>query len=509
MTNKNKSQISVKDAGFTLIELIVVIAVMGILATIVLLNYGKWQDSIAIANLKSDLNGAAAAMENSRTYSNSYPESPPPSFKSSNGIVVSGGSMDAGNTYCLSAQNTKTGVSYYITSDNKVPQVGACVLNQTLVSSNKNINTNSLKTGRTCADAASYSVVSLSTNNATLSGVPVSGCLKANDEVLLINLQGTSTNYANVGNFETLIIASDVTTNTVTFTANKVKKYGDLSSNDSNLGISTSNQRVMLQRLPNYTNFAVKSGVTLTANAWDGIKGGVLAVRASDSADISGTIDMSGKGWHGGLGAYWYGGAGESYNGGPTSIDSSSSMSANGGGGGGGGSAGLVDGQTGGAGGAAYASNGTNGGSGRYTPTIGYGAASYGSSDLSKIYFGSGGGGNSVIDGGDSNSGGAGGGIVIIFCGSSFSVGTNGSVLANGSDGYVGTHQSSGGSGGSIYIVGPTASIGSNKVLSNPGASGTGIHIPPNPGQSGPSSSGRIRITGTLTGTSTPTAYNG
>ena len=364
------------------------------------------------------------------------------------------------------------------------------------VAAGKNLNTDTLATGRTCADAINYSITALSINTATLSTTPAAGCLVAGDEVLLIDLQGISANYGNVGNYETLRIQS-ISTNVITFTANKTKYYGNGASDDTNIGTATTNQRVMLQRVPNYTDVTVNSGITLTANAWDGTKGGVLFFRANGSVSIVGTININGKGWRGGAGDVYYGGAGESYNGGPVAT----SPNANGGGGGGGNSHGIMDGGTGAPGGAGFATAGTNGGAGRYG-YFGYGGASYGAADLSKVYFGSGGGGNAVIDWADYNSGGIGGGIVIIY---GLSTTISGSISANGTDGVLTSHQTSGGSGGSIYIKGGTVTVGSNLVKAKAGASGDGASGAP--GNSGPSSAGRIRIDGTLTGTTNPTTY--
>ncbi|MGB6839304.1 MAG: LamG-like jellyroll fold domain-containing protein, partial [Microgenomates group bacterium] len=157
-------------------------------------------------------------------------------------------------------------------------------------------------TGRSCADggdAVSYSVTGLTSNTATLSSTPSSGCLAAGDHVLLINLQGTFSASTNVGNHEILKISS-ISINTITFTTNKTKYFGNGASDDTNIGTTTSNQRVVLQRIPQYTDVTVNSGVSLYANSWDGTKGGVLAFKASGTATVTGTITMSSRGYLGG-----------------------------------------------------------------------------------------------------------------------------------------------------------------------------------------------------------------
>lgn len=167
------------------------------------------------------------------------------------------------------------------------------------ISANKNINTDNIATGRTCADAVNYSVSTLTSTSATLSTTPADGCLATGDEVMIANLQGTSANNTNVGNWEYLNVSS-VSTDTVNFSAAKTKYYGNGASDDTNIGTGSTNQRVMLQRVPNYHNVTIDSGKTLTASAWDGTKSGVLMFRANGTVTNSGTIDMSQKGFRGG-----------------------------------------------------------------------------------------------------------------------------------------------------------------------------------------------------------------
>ncbi|MEI6850796.1 MAG: glycine-rich domain-containing protein [Candidatus Saccharibacteria bacterium] len=375
------------------------------------------------------------------------------------------------------------------------------------VASAKNLNTEILATGRTCADAINYSVTALTTNSATVSSAPAAGCLVAGDEILLINLQGISTNYANVGNYESVRVLS-VSGTTITFSSNKTKYYGNGVSDDLNIGVATTNQRVMLQRVPNYTNVTVNSGIALNAAAWDGTKGGVLAFRANGTTTVNGSILTSGLGWRGGVGGLNYGGSGESYNGGPI-AESSTSVNANGGGGGGGSSCNIYDGQTGGAGGPGYAVAGTNGGLGRYQ-CRGLGGASYGDTNLSKLYFGSGGGGNAGLVVAGKVPGGNGAGIIYIV---SDSLTVSGYIKSNGADSTLVSYEgASGGSGGSIYLKANSINIGSSLVQSNSGLSGNGVNwssVGPVQAQSGPSSAGRIAIyyKSSISGSTSPSAY--
>jgi prepilin-type N-terminal cleavage/methylation domain-containing protein len=116
--------------GFTLVELIVVIVVIGILATIVAVTYSGWQTSIVKSELKSDLSGAATAMENYRTFNNAYPVSVPTNFTPSPDVTLTGGSSDGGVTFCINATSSRNpSIQYYIDSTfgTQGAQPGTCI----------------------------------------------------------------------------------------------------------------------------------------------------------------------------------------------------------------------------------------------------------------------------------------------------------------------------------------------------------------------------------------------
>lgn len=56
--NKNYSK-----NGFTIVELIVVIAVIAILAGLVIVGYGQWRSNLTNSEVKNDLSAAATAMD--------------------------------------------------------------------------------------------------------------------------------------------------------------------------------------------------------------------------------------------------------------------------------------------------------------------------------------------------------------------------------------------------------------------------------------------------------------
>lgn len=173
---------------------------------------------------------------------------------------------------------------------------GVCEL-ETIVSADVNLSTDSLTEGRDCAEAAAYSVTALSGSQATLASAPEPGCLENGDEVLLINLQGTPSDHNNVGHWELLHVAEQSGTG-VQFATSIARFYGTGVTN-TGLGVKATEQRVVLVRVPRFGRLVVEAGVTVTAQAWDGVLGGVVALRAAQ-LELSGKLDASALGYRGG-----------------------------------------------------------------------------------------------------------------------------------------------------------------------------------------------------------------
>ncbi len=115
--------------GFSVVEISVVMAVIGILAVMVIIGIGAWRNSIATDEVVSDLNNVKAAMESARNFSSGYPLSIPTSFSSSANVQVTYRSGSA-TAYCIEAQNIKqTSVRYYVRATSgmsDVPRTGIC-----------------------------------------------------------------------------------------------------------------------------------------------------------------------------------------------------------------------------------------------------------------------------------------------------------------------------------------------------------------------------------------------
>ncbi len=346
-----------------------------------------------------------------------------------------------------------------------------------VVSGVANINTANMIGGRVCAqggDAVNYSVTALTPNSATVTPAPaVPSCLTVGDEVLLINLQGISGDSVNVGNYEALIIQA-VAGGTVTFNTNKIKNYGN-GGGDANIGISVGNQRVMLQRVPNYSDVTINGGGTLTANAWNavapntmGAKGGVLFFRSSGVFTNNGVVNVTALGYRGGAPAS-YDGESIKYTGGGLISPLASAgyyppaVPANDGGGGG--HSGAWYGSPGGGG---YGTSGANGVLGP-PPYYNYGSggSTYGDINLSKLFLGSGGGDTYAT-----YYGGNGGGIIAIF---GRTINSAGLIQSNGGNSPAGcvagtySYGAAAGSGGSVLVAGGTVNIGAGLTLATGG----------------------------------------
>jgi len=122
---------NIHKKGFTLVELLVVLAVMAILAGITIVGYGAWRDSNAAKVLKSDLNGVKTAMVSARNFGTGYPTSPSFSgsgavFKPSKDVKLTYISGNA-TTFCIKANSIAIpNIIYHISESDKEAQLGNC-----------------------------------------------------------------------------------------------------------------------------------------------------------------------------------------------------------------------------------------------------------------------------------------------------------------------------------------------------------------------------------------------
>ena len=262
---------------------------------------------------------------------------------------------------------------------------------------------------------------------------------------------------------------------------------------------ATAGQRAFqVIRVPQYTTATTSS--TLTASAWNGSTGGVLALDTTSTLTLNGTVSVDGLGFRGGVGIQRTGGAGantdvvasatagnggtkgEGIGGTPSQTTASNGYPGgdvdrgapgNAGGGGTDGNPAANDQNTGGGGGG----NGGAGGQGGNAWSSGAATGGYGGVALAatsaRVFLGGGGGagtGNNFT--GPSSGGAAGGGVVLIRAGA---VAGAGSITANGAAAYNLTQQDGGGgggAGGSIVLTSPSASLAGATLSANGGRGG-------------------------------------
>ncbi len=332
--------------------------------------------------------------------------------------------------------------------------------------------------GRSVADAVSYGISGINGASLTLNEAPAG--LAVGDEVLVINLQGSSGAHASVGAHEFATVAA-VGALGLDLSRDLVEIYGETDNSD------LSDQVVVVQRVPNYSDVAVSATGSLSTGAWNGAGGGVLAFRAAGTLSVAsgGSVSVAALGFAGGAtggcnncDAYQgesYGGLGiGGYYGGPYN-QANGGYAANLGGGGA-----NVTGGGGNHGGGATAGASWNGGS--YTaPAAG---SSYGDANLTAIYLGSGGGG--VWNGGNDNPGenpgpgGNGGGVLYIGASTIDVDGADGLLATGGSTAYwawgTWTYGAGGGAGGSIFLVADTVDLATGSVNAS-GGLGESSHV--------------------------------
>ncbi len=176
------------------------------------------------------------------------------------------------------------------------------------LASTQNFNTAILGSNRVGNPDGVLTVVTANPTGTSISVSDSTG-FAANDEILLMNLRGASGDTADVGNYEFLEVASVPNGTTINVIAAIQNSYD---------GTAFANQKVVVQRVPQWTTVTINSGGTLTANAWDGSSGGVLAFMATGTVTVNtgGKIDVTGMGYSGGAGGVADGGNnGESYDG--------------------------------------------------------------------------------------------------------------------------------------------------------------------------------------------------
>ncbi|MFN8168623.1 MAG: hypothetical protein U0S36_07540 [Candidatus Nanopelagicales bacterium] len=294
-----------------------------------------------------------------------------------------------------------------------------------------------------------------------------------------------ATSVGSSGLYEYVLATSGVVAGSVSITGTG-PGAGLLNAYTQAAATATTGQRTFqVVRVPQFTTATTSSG--LTAAAWNGSTGGVLALDTTSTLTLNGTVSVDGLGFRGGVGIRRSGGTGlantdvavssssgsggtngEGVAGTPSGVttsngypggDAARGAPANAGGGGTDGRPSANDENTGGGGGG----NGGTGGLGGNSWNSNVARGGYGGvaipSSASRALLGGGGGAGTGNDFTSPNSSGApGGGIVLVRAGA---VAGSGTISASGAAAYNTTANDGGGGGGAGGTIVLTSSSGS------------------------------------------------
>lgn len=122
-----------QQTGFTIVELLIVIVIIGVLAAISIVAYTGISKRATEASIVSDLRQASTVLEMDKASAGAYPSSlalaqEGKGLNAGDGLIYEYSYDSATNSYCLTANSSKvTGMSaFYISNTNPAPTAGAC-----------------------------------------------------------------------------------------------------------------------------------------------------------------------------------------------------------------------------------------------------------------------------------------------------------------------------------------------------------------------------------------------
>ncbi len=157
------------------------------------------------------------------------------------------------------------------------------------------VNSYTTLTANATLGSTSITVANSSLNN------NFSSVLAPGDLIMMIQVQGATINnanqfvstwgeilnYNNCGNYEFLQVESVPNPTTINLDCPLNFDYTALGN-------------VVIVRIPRYSSLTVNAGGILTADAWNGLTGGILAIEVTGTTTVNGNIDVSNLGFRGG-----------------------------------------------------------------------------------------------------------------------------------------------------------------------------------------------------------------
>lgn len=190
--------------GFTIVELLVVIVVIGILAAITIVSYTGITQKAASATLKSDLKNASTRLSMDFVSNGAYPATKEDA-NGGLGLSKSAGTtytyIPNGSGYCLSATSATAGTSYRFDSSYGSVELGSCIVSWTQVSSGKDFICGVTNTAKVYC-WGNNSNGQLGNNSTTSSAVPVAVDTSG-------VLSGKTIKFVSSGTYHACAIASD------------------------------------------------------------------------------------------------------------------------------------------------------------------------------------------------------------------------------------------------------------------------------------------------------------
>ncbi len=181
--------------AFTIVELLIVIVVIAILATLTIVAYNGIQNGAKSSSLQSDLSQAAKQLDiykytNSETYPADQTAAIAAGIKASSGNTITYYNNSSSNTYCL--ESTNSNITYSISSISTSPTVGPCTENSlvgwwpfngnandsTVNGNNGTVTGATLTTGQSGQSNGAYSINGID-GSGILASLPQSGITDA------------------------------------------------------------------------------------------------------------------------------------------------------------------------------------------------------------------------------------------------------------------------------------------------------------------------------------------